>query len=254
MLAAALRRRGLVDTAGRPDLVLTREPGGTQVGQEIRQTLLHGGEVAPVAEALLYAADRAQHVAAVVLPALERGAVVLTDRYLDSSIAYQVEGRGLTEAQVRGMNAYATGGLLPHLTVLLDIDPKEAALRQAASGGPLDRMERAGLGFHQRVNARYRSLMAADPERYAVVNAAQPPEVVHSQVLASVMAILADLGLAELPGSARRGKHARPAGARVAVAAAAGHAAAAGVTGPAAQAGAGQPGQGLGSGGRRVAQ
>ncbi|MDR1825794.1 MAG: dTMP kinase [Bifidobacteriaceae bacterium] len=207
LLAEALRLRGVVDAPGRPELVLTREPGGTEVGAQIRQALLHGGDVAPLTEALLYAADRAQHVAQVVGPALQRGAVVVSDRYLDSSIAYQVEGRGLTEAQVRGMNAYATGGLLPHLTVLLDIDPDEGSRRRAAGGGPPDRLERAGAAFHRRVNARYRSLMAANPDRYAVVDAAQPPEAVHAQVLASVMAVLAERGLADLPPSARTGKH-----------------------------------------------
>lgn len=104
-------------------VVVTREPGGTELGVQLRQILLHGGDIAPRAEALLFAADRAQHVAQVITPALERGAVVITDRYLDSSLAYQAGGRELTAGDVRDLSMWATGGLLPRRTYLLDIDP-----------------------------------------------------------------------------------------------------------------------------------
>ncbi|MDR3361096.1 MAG: dTMP kinase [Bifidobacteriaceae bacterium] len=181
-LAVDLRRRGLVDAPGQPRLVVTREPGGTELGQSIRSWLLDGGEVAPEAEALLYAADRAQHVAQVVRPALDDGALVMTDRYLDSSIAYQAEGRGLAEALVRAVNQVATGGLTPDLTILLDIGHQEGAERRAASEAPADRLERAGGGFHARVNARYRQLAAVAAGRYAVIPARGPVEAVQRLV------------------------------------------------------------------------
>ncbi len=133
------------------EVVVTREPGGTELGTRIRQLLLHGAEpIAPRSEALLFAADRAQHVAQVVRPALDRGAIVITDRYLDSSLAYQSGGRELTADDVRALSLWATGGLLPARTYLLDIDP-------AVSLGRLehkqDRMESAGATFARRTRA-----------------------------------------------------------------------------------------------------
>lgn len=135
------------------EVVVTREPGGTELGTRIRQLLLHGAEpIAPRTEALLFAADRAQHVAQVVRPALDRGAIVITDRYLDSSLAYQSGGRELTSDDVRALSLWATGGLLPARTYLLDIDP-------AVSLGRLeheqDRMESAGATFARRTRAAF---------------------------------------------------------------------------------------------------
>jgi dTMP kinase len=186
LLAAQLRERGLVDTPGRPDLVITREPGGTALGERIREALLDGGEVTPVAEALLYAADRAQHVAEVIRPALASGALVITDRFLDSSIAYQVEGRSLPEDLVRAVNAPATGGLEPDLTILLEIGTRAAAARLDASGLPADRLESAGTGFHERVNRRYTQIALSTPGRYAVVPAEAPAAQVQQRVWEAV--------------------------------------------------------------------
>lgn len=182
LLVEALRRRGY------HDVVASCEPGGTDLGTSIRQALLHAGEVDPRAEALLYAADRAHHVATVIRPALDRGAIVVEDRYVDSSLAYQVAGRGLAEADVRGINNFGTGGLWPHLTVLLDIAPEAGAARLA--GGEPDRLERAGGDFHGRVNACYRSLAAADAARYLVLDATQSRESIHQAVLERVVALI----------------------------------------------------------------
>jgi dTMP kinase len=196
LLVDDLRRRGLVDAPGQPGLVVTREPGGTKVGAAVRELLLRGADPAPLTEALLYAADRAEHVARVVRPALERGALVVSDRYLDSSIAYQVEGRGLDLALVREINRAATRGLEPDLTILLDIDQAVAQARRAASGAPADRLEAAGEGFHARVNQRYRSLAAAAPQRYAVVAADAAPQVVHRRLWRELDRFMARWGVA----------------------------------------------------------
>jgi len=179
-LAAALRQ-----AVGR-EVVVTREPGGTGLGEQIRAALLHGGPVAPRAEALLYAADRSQHVEEVIRPVLARGGIAVSDRYLDSSIAYQVVGRGLDEADVRAINEFGSGGLRPDLTVLLDIAP-QAGLERLS--GAADRIEAAGLDFHARVNEHYRRLARRDPARYAVINAAGTPQAVHQAVWAAVLAL-----------------------------------------------------------------
>ena len=165
------------------EVVLTREPGATPVGAKIRALLLDPatGELAPRAEALLYAADRAQHVATVLVPALERGAVVVSDRYADSSLAYQGAGRALAVEEVRLLSRWATDGLRPDLTVLLDVDPVVGLAR--ATGRP-DRIEEESLAFHQAVRAGFLALAAADPDRYLVVSAALPPEGVHAAVVA----------------------------------------------------------------------
>ncbi|TWP34295.1 dTMP kinase [Leekyejoonella antrihumi] len=168
------------------EVVLTREPGGTELGASIRQVLLHGDDVAPRAEALLFAADRAHHVATVVRPALERGAVVLQDRYMDSSIAYQGAGRELDASDVRRLSVWATGGLLPHLTVLLDVDP---AVGRRRRGGAEDRLEREADTFHARVREHYLDLAAADPQRYLVVDAALPKDEIAARVSSAVAAL-----------------------------------------------------------------
>ena len=134
------------------EVVLTREPGGTELGQLLRDAVLHGDHVDARTEALLYATDRAHHVASLVRPALERGAVVVTDRYLDSSVAYQGSGRDLGADEVERLSLWAVDGLLPALTVLLDLDPVEG--RGRLTGDP-DRLERAGDEFHRRTREAF---------------------------------------------------------------------------------------------------
>lgn len=158
-------------------VVRTREPGGTELGVLVRDIVLHHrGDVAPRAEALLYAADRAHHVATLVRPALERGEVVVQDRYLDSSVAYQGAGRVLDAAEIRELSLWAAGGLLPDLTVLLDLDPAAARARLEAEDKPFDRLESEKAEFHERVRAAFLELAAAEPERFLVLDASLPPE------------------------------------------------------------------------------
>jgi dTMP kinase len=183
--AAAEWLRGLGHT-----VVATREPGGTPLGRELRALVLDpAGHVTPRAEALLYAADRAQHVEWLVRPSLDAGSIVLTDRFLDSTLAYQGAGRGLTVEQTRVVVEWATGGLLPDLTVLLDLDPEAGLFRAAARSTP-DRLEAASLEFHQAVRAGFLDLAAADPERYLVINADDSPEHIADQVRAGITARL----------------------------------------------------------------
>ncbi len=170
---ASLLERWLRDQ-GRT-VLRTREPGGTEVGVLIRDIVLHHrGEVAPRAEALLYAADRAQHVATLVRPALDRGEVVIQDRYLDSSVAYQGTGRVLDADQVRELSLWATEDALPDVTVLLDLDPAAARRRLDAADKPFDRLEAEKAEFHDRVRVAFLSLAAADPQRFLVLDAALP--------------------------------------------------------------------------------
>jgi len=157
-------------------VVRTREPGGTEVGVLIRDIVLHHrGEVAPRAEALLYAADRAHHIEHVVRPALERGDVVIQDRYLDSSVAYQGAGRVLGRDEVRDLSLWATEGLLPDLTVLLDLDPSLARERLDADDKPFDRLEAEQSAFHDSVRAEFLALAAAEPNRFLVLDASRVP-------------------------------------------------------------------------------
>ena len=160
LLADALRGDGV-------EVVSTREPGGTPLGEAIRDLVLHGGHVAPWAEAALYAASRAQHVDGVIRPALERGATVVCDRYIDSSVAYQGVGRGLGLEEVLALNLAVVGGLLPDRTVLVEIDPETAAERVGSSG---DRIERDGIALWRRVAGAYRTLAERYPERYVVID------------------------------------------------------------------------------------
>ena len=155
----------------------TLEPGGTELGVEIRHLLLHRkGEVAPRAEALLYAADRAHHVATKVRPALESGTDVLIDRYLDSSVAYQGAGRDLDATEVRNLSLFAVQGLLPDLTILLDLDAQASLARRAKTGQEPDRLEREKVEFFEAVRQGYLSLAAAEPKRFFVVDANQTIE------------------------------------------------------------------------------
>jgi dTMP kinase len=172
LLQAELEARG-------EEVVATREPGGTALGEGVRDLLLHGGAVAPWAEAALYAAARAQLVVDVVRPALERGAVVLCDRYLDSSLAYQGGARGLGLDRVLELNLSAVGDLLPDRTFLLALDPEAAARR---GGGDPDRIEREGLEFMRRVDDSYRELAAIFAQRFVVLDARKPPHTLHLEI------------------------------------------------------------------------
>jgi dTMP kinase len=156
-------------------VVATREPGGTELGEQIRSLVLHGGHVAPWAEAALYAASRAQHVEEVIRPALERGAVVLCDRYVDSSVAYQGVGRDLGLERVLELNLAAVSGLMPDRTFLLLLDPQEVPARVS---GQHDRLEREGVEFHTRVARGYQELAARFPERILCLDASLPQEAV----------------------------------------------------------------------------
>jgi len=172
-IAAWLRKRGF-------DVVTTREPGGTPMGTALRDIVLHARDktIGARAEALLFAADRAEHIDKVVRPALESGAVVLTDRHVDSSIAYQSGGRGLSAEDVAALSAFATDGLRPDLTVLLDVDPAVAWERSQTRPDAPDKLEAEPAEFHARVRAVFKARAAADPPRYLVVDAAEPPGVV----------------------------------------------------------------------------
>ncbi|MGW0503070.1 dTMP kinase [Micromonospora sp. NPDC003241] len=175
------------------DVVVTREPGATAVGSRIRSMVLDttGDEApSPRAEALLYAADRAHHVATVVRPALVRGAVVISDRYVDSSLAYQGAGRTLPVDEVSWLSSWATGGLKPDLVVLLDVDPRTGLSRVAARSQAADRLEAESVTFHERVRYAFLDLAAADPKRYLVLDGARPAEEIAERVARRVEELL----------------------------------------------------------------
>jgi dTMP kinase len=181
-----LLRRAL-EGRGR-EVVVTREPGGTPAGERVRALVLDPEvELHPRAEALLFAAARAELVEEVIRPALERGAVVLSDRYLDSSLAYQGSARGLGVGPVTEVNRFATGGVVPDLVVLLDLDPAAGLARRA---GDRDRIEGQDLDFHRRVRSAFRDLAAADPARFCVIDASAPVPEVAARVQAAVLALL----------------------------------------------------------------
>lgn len=179
-VADALRGQGR-------EVLTTREPGGTEVGQRLRDIVLHHrGEIAPRAEALLFAADRAQHIAMLVRPALAAGTTVVQDRYLDSSVAYQGASRALGADEVRDLSLWATEQALPDVTILLDLDPATAAERVAGDGRPFDRLEAEGQAFQQRVREAYLAAAAADPERFVVIDASGTPDEVTARILAGI--------------------------------------------------------------------
>lgn len=172
-------------------VLTTREPGGTDLGEEFREIVLHRrGEMAPRAEALLYAADRAHHIATKVRPALARGEVVVQDRYLDSSVAYQGAGRVLDPAEVRDLSLWATEGLLPDLTILLDLDAAAGQARLADARTRYDRLEAAGDDFHERVREAYLALAAAEPERFLVLDATRPVDELAAAIRERVATLL----------------------------------------------------------------
>ncbi|MBL8048673.1 MAG: dTMP kinase [Chthonomonas sp.] len=174
-LASELRARGR-------EVLVTREPGGSAIGPTVRQLLLDSESVNPLTELFLFLADRAAHVSDVIRPALQSGMVVLCDRYADSTVVYQGYARGGDVEWLRELNARATKGLQPHLTLLLDLDPVVGSARQQSQ----DRLDREPLEFHQRVRAGFLAEAARAPERYRVIDAAQHIDEVARLILAEV--------------------------------------------------------------------
>ena len=159
-------------------VVVSREPGGTELGEELREIVLHRrGEISPRSEALIYAADRAHHIATKVRPALERGDIVVQDRYIDSSLAYQGAGRVLDVAEVRGVSLWATEGLMPDVTILLDLDGSTGRQR-LGERTKFDRLEAEEDDFHARVRAAYLTLAAEEPDRFLVIDAREPIDLI----------------------------------------------------------------------------
>jgi dTMP kinase len=176
---------GMLTEALGDEALGVREPGGTPAGERVRELLKDPSvELSPEAEALLFAAARSELVAEVILPALSEGKVVVSDRFLDSSLAYQGGARGLGIEDVERVNHFATRGLKPDLTFLLDLPPDEAASR----AGENDRFEEEGAGLQEAVGAAYERLVRADPDRWQRIDARLPADDVHAQVLASVKA------------------------------------------------------------------
>jgi dTMP kinase len=184
LLAIWLREQGY-------DVIATHEPGATKVGMRLRALLLdtaHTG-MSSRAETLMYAADRAEHVDTLIRPALERGAVVVTDRFVDSSLAYQGRGRNLPVTEIAGLNQWATGGLRPDLTILLDLPPMAGLVRRAPSA---DRLEAEPTEFHQRVRQGFLALARAEPHRYLVLDATRPPEQLSREIQDRIRDMLPD--------------------------------------------------------------
>jgi dTMP kinase len=184
LLAIWLREQGF-------DVVSTHEPGATKIGMRLRALLLdtaHTG-MSSRAEALMYAADRAEHVSAVIRPALERGAIVVTDRYVDSSLAYQGAGRRLPVREIANLNKWATGGLDPDLTILLDLSPVAGLGRRERSA---DRLEAEPADFHQRVRAGFLALADAEPQRYLVLDATRPAADLSREIQDRIRELLPD--------------------------------------------------------------
>lgn len=184
LLANALTERGY-------RVLVTREPGGTEIGEKLRSLVLeHGnGEIDPHTEALIFAASRAAHARQKIQPALEDGTIVLCDRYIDSSAAYQGAGRGLGLENITDLSRWATGNLLPDITVLLDVSLAESRAR-AGARGQADRMEAADDTFHSTLHSTFRALAQAAPSRYALIDGAQTIEQVHQQVLDTALKVI----------------------------------------------------------------
>lgn len=179
MLTAALEQADYAVT-------VTRQPGGTELGARIRDLVLHGDHVSPRAEALLFAADKAHHVDLVIRPALARGEVVITDRYTDSSVAYQGAGRDLGADEVQEIQMWAVDHLVPDLTVVVDISAAEGRRRRGATH---DRLESEADAFHEAIRAHFLSMAAGHPQRYLVVDGTLPPEEIHDSVAQRVAAL-----------------------------------------------------------------
>ncbi len=189
LMQSYLAARGL-------EVTRTLEPGGSELGVEIRHLLLHRkGEVSVRSEALLYAADRAHHVASVIRPALAKGQIVISDRYLDSSVAYQGAGRELDLTEVRNLSLWAVDNLLPDLTVLLDLDAAAASVRRGKTGAEPDRLEREEITFFEAARNTYLELAKNEPARFHVVDASQDPESIWKQIQPRLDALLESKGL-----------------------------------------------------------
>jgi len=172
------------------EVVMTREPGGTPVGERIREILLHGGSDMSVdTELLLMFAARAEHLAALIRPALEQGRWVLCDRFTDASYAYQGGGRGVPDARIGALEDWVQQGVKPDLTLLLDLPVTEGLARAGSRSAP-DRFEREQQAFFERVRTRYRERAAAEPQRFRVIDAGQPIPAVQAQLEAALEAVL----------------------------------------------------------------
>jgi len=171
--------REALESAGRT-VTVTRQPGGTELGHQIRDLVLHGAHVAPRAEALLFAADKAHHVDQLIRPALDRGEVVLTDRYTDSSVAYQGAGRDLGAQEIHDLNMWAVDELVPDLTVVVDISAQEGRRRR---GQVHDRLEAEEDAFHEAIRAHYLAMAQGNPQRYLVVDGTESPDDIHAAVV-----------------------------------------------------------------------
>jgi dTMP kinase len=187
---AELLSNWLVDSGH--SVVRSREPGGTDLGLELREIVLHRrGHIAPRAEALIYAADRAHNIATKVRPAIERGEIVIQDRYLDSSVAYQGAGRVLVPAEVRDISVWATEGFLPDLTILLDLDESIGRKRLDGDNKVYDRLEAEKDDFHARVRASFLGLAADEPDRFLVLAATDSIETIAAAIRLRVSELLA---------------------------------------------------------------
>lgn len=166
------------------EVVRTFEPGGSEFGKEIREIVLHSrGHITPRSEALLYAADRAHNIATNVRPALDRGAVVIQDRYIDSSVAYQGAGRVLGAEEIRDLSMWATEGLVPDLTIVLDLDPEASRARLDAANKKFDRLEAEANDFHTRVRNAFLDMAAVEPNRFLVIDATLEREAIRDLII-----------------------------------------------------------------------
>ncbi len=187
LLKAALERAGYA-------VCLTREPGGTPLGDAVRSALLNPNlEIGAMSEFLLFSASRAQLCKDIIVPKLADNHVVICDRFFDSSLAYQGYGRGLNLDFLREVTWEATGGLRPHVTILLDLEPKLGLTRAASVGAP-DRLEQADLGFHQKVRAGFQELASLEPERFLMLDATLATQVIHEQILSAITGSLSAMG------------------------------------------------------------
>lgn len=181
-LAEYVRQRGF-------EVVTTREPGGTQIGDQVRQVIMRMDNTMmnPRTEILLFCAARAQIVAEVIRPHLDKGTVVISDRYADSTLAYQGYGHGLDLGTLKKILAFATGGLTPDLTLLLDVDVEQGLNRRKSGGGEWNRLDAQQLEFHQRVRAGYHEMVKEDPRRWKVIDASQPPAQVQLDLRQAIL-------------------------------------------------------------------
>ena len=171
-------------------VVLTREPGATPNGEKIREILLHSNEkLDSISELCLFEADRAENVTKVIVPGLKQGKIVISDRYVDSTVSYQIGGRGLAEDMVRYLNMLAIKGVMPELTILLDISP-EVGLKRAAIKGVADNFEKEKLEFHKRVREKFMEIAKNSPDRVVVINSESPIETVQAQIRKAIDAKL----------------------------------------------------------------